>query len=87
MILALDNDRTVKTAEKVAARVGLLNPSIDRAVTTERRGHMGICAVDLADRVADELLKTVFTFCKLLRPPAAEVAWREALTKCRDHDS
>jgi hypothetical protein len=48
---------------------------------------MGASAVDLADGIADELLKTVFAFCKLLRPLAAEVVWREALTKGRDHDS
>ena len=81
VIFALDNDRTVKFAKKVTARIGQLNPGVDRSISAEGWRNVCACAVYLTERIPHELLKAVLTVRKLLPTPAGEIVWREALTK------
>jgi hypothetical protein len=81
VILALDNDRPFKTAQESATWIGVLDPGIDRAVAAQSRRHMGGSPMNLAERVAYELLKTVLALGKLQGAPAFEIVRRKTLAK------
>ena len=81
MVLTLDYDRAFQIAQEITTRSGFLDPGIYRTISAKRWRDMGGRSMNLTECIANELLKLVLAFCKLLRPPAAEIVGREALTK------
>jgi hypothetical protein len=68
VILAFDDDWATQPPKKVAIRYWLLNPGINRSISSKGWRHMRTCPMDFSKRIADELLKAVFPLGKLLRP-------------------